>query len=156
MKMIISSILSKAITDPSFADELRGSLSKSRPVVIAEYQRESPVDKGFLRRSVQATGVRGSNTDMYFLVGSTAKTKEGRPYPLYVHEGTGAFRGSRADYPSKGRIRSGESKTNRGSGGIRPNRFATRAKEKSQPKVVRLVTLDINDKIKKKVIRNGI
>lgn len=101
-------------------------------IVEANYKDESPIWKGDL---VKYVDVEKTNTpiQMSYLVGSRAKNN-GKPYPIYIHEGTGRFAGVFVDFPSPGRIRAGT--TDPESGGIKPNKFAYRARKKSDPEII--------------------
>lgn len=122
--------ISKVLVDSEFASDLADAVAKTRFIVMREYSKEAPVLSGDLRRGIVAIGRK----DGYVV--RTKTKKNGKPYPLYVHEGTGRFKGMNIDFPSSGRVRSGESKRNRGSGGIRPNMFAKRARDTAWPLVM--------------------
>jgi len=111
--------------------------------IIREYKKESPVDRGDLRRNVrkQEQGI------LSMKVGTNAKSKGGFNYPQALHEGTGKFKGSRDGGYTTGRVRASNfygfgnrndmeaffaSNTKR-KGGIIPNKFADRAKKTSEP-----------------------
>lgn len=137
--------ISKILQDPELSKTLIGVVRDTKFIVVREYMKQAPVMKGDLRRGVTATDTQGG-----YSVTTKARHK-GRNYPLYVHEGTGKFKGSSTDYPSTGRVRSGESKLNRGSGGIRPNMFAKRAREQSKPLIMKFVQGAI-DKLAEQVV----
>lgn len=138
MNVITSVKLQKLFTNPVFASQLKRIVMGTSNIVVAEYKKEAPVDKGLLRNSV-ITSI--SNQDGYSV--TTVAQSSGKPYPIYVHEGTGAFRGVDKDYGSKGQglVRSG--RTNKGAGGIQPNKFARRAKDIAEPKVFRYITREV-------------
>lgn len=129
----------KAITkDVDFA------IQAAAGVVEGEYKRQSPVNFGDLRRDVTATKLGPME---YFV--TTKATSRGRPYPVYLHEGTGSLRGA-ADYGyTSGRVRAGD--VARGIGGIRPNKFAKRAKEKTQGRVFKIVEKKLSSLLKEQI-----
>ena len=97
-------------------------------IVVKEYKEESPVNKGTLRNDVESE----RQSDLSYIVTTTA-TSKGFPYPVALHTGTKKLRGS-ADFGyTTGRVRAHEVAF--GIGGIRPNKFATRAANKSTPHV---------------------
>lgn len=125
--------LGKAMARGSISPEIDSALEGGAMIVEREYIHEAPVNISTLKQRITTKKIN----DGYLV--TTNATQSGRPYPLYIHEGTGKFKNSSADYPSTGRIRSGESKRNKGSGGIRPNRFAMRAKNQSNDRVMKYV-----------------
>jgi hypothetical protein len=94
-------------------------------IIEKAYVKESPWNIGDL-----AGEVKVQNTPTGFVVTTTATTDDGEPYPLYLHEGTGALEDAPDFGYTTGRVRAGE--VLKGIGGIRPNKFATRAAEKSE------------------------
>lgn len=108
--------------------EIKVASERSKFIVLREYKKQIPVDTGFARRSVIA-----KRSGIFDYVVTTTATNEGYPYPLAVHDGTGILEGTE-DVPSKGRVRRGE--VEYGIGGIRPNRFAKRAKDITRPLVL--------------------
>jgi HK97 gp10 family phage protein len=94
-------------------------IRKTTLKVEAQAKREAPVDTGDLRNSIDSKFQAKGNV-------LVARIRANAKYAEYVHEGTGIFKGG-MDSPSTGRIRAGT--TNSGSGGIRPNRFMTRAEK---------------------------
>ena len=131
--------VSAILLDPHLSQTLVHRLRQSRFIVMKKYFKEAPVDKGDLRNKIRDKKITGGYSV------STIAHNRGKPYPIYVHEGTGIFKGVEADFPSTGRVRSGESKMNRGSGGIRPNKFAKRASEKSMPLILNYMSEVIDD-----------
>ena len=119
-------------------------VGRSKVVAIAEYKKEAPVDKGLLRNSVSA--IKSDSTG--FTVTTTAQSR-GKPYPIYVHEGTGKYFGNGGDFPSQGRVRRAKySKDDlpffkmlakQGRISIKPNRFAKRARETTYIETVRIM-----------------
>jgi len=119
-------------------DRLDSIVGRVSLAVEREYKKETPVNKGDLRKfTVIKDGGRFEKT-----VTTIAKNK-GRYYGVYVAGGTGRFKGASGDWPSTGRVRSGESLKNRGSGGIRPNKFPKRAIEGSKDEVKRIIKREI-------------
>jgi len=78
------------------------------------------------------------------VVTTTATSLEGVRYPIFVGLGTGKFRGSTTDFghPGTGRVRAGDT-SGRGLGGIRPDMFHMRAKDKSEKKLTAFVKKNI-------------
>lgn len=143
-------LLNPAITVPTIVKALQTSI----PIAIREYQMEAPTDKGLLRQKVVATPVWSLSDRIFYRVRSFAQNK-GYPYPLALVTGTGIFRNSTADFPSRGRIRSGESKTNKGSGGIRPNFFPARAAIKAKPSITRFIVVELDKEISNIKVRHN-
>lgn len=112
-------------------------LRASKYIMLAEYKRETPVNKGTARRFVVARDTRDG-----FEVDNPVRAK-GRRYMDYVGLGTGRFKNDARDWPSTGRIRSGESKIFKGTGGIRPNKFHIRGAENARPKIFKFVVNEL-------------
>lgn len=118
------------LAKPDF-NKIVNLLRKSSPIVEKNYSKESPVDTGDLRGDIKSKDIRGG------YVTRTEATNNGESYPEDLHRGTGALRGA-ADYGyTPGRIRSGTVRS--GIGGIRPNKFADRARESSEPEIKRFM-----------------
>lgn len=125
-----------------FGDQLNKHLQKTSGLyTVREYKQEAPVDHGRLRRDVKVVE-RG---DGYYKVTTTAKNDKGVAYPIFVHEGTYDYKGDR-DYGYRPGARA-FSFLPTGRKGIRPNKFAKRALEKSKPKIFKY----LNNKIKKEI-----
>jgi hypothetical protein len=137
--------ISEILTRKDLAEELVKRLQETRFIVMREYFKEAPVNLGDLRRYIFSKGKAGG------YVVSTSASNNGKSYPLYVHQGTGRFKNVQADFPSTGRVRSGESRMNRGDGGIRPNKFAKRAAERSQPLVINYMS-DVVSKLSSSLV----
>jgi len=132
MKMTMKTKLAKVLDDPKrFNPLLAKLLFSSEPIMEGHYKREAPVFKGDLRKFID-TDRKNSAGQLWYRVGTRA-TSGGYKYPFAVHEGTGRFAGLNVDFPSTGRIRAGT--TDPEAGGIKPNKFATRAKRKGEPQV---------------------
>ena len=128
--IVVKAQISQILADKELGRTLMEKLRLTRFIALNMYLKEEPVWKGDMRRNTISKNIQGG-----YRITTTAK-KNNRPYPVYVHEGTGVFKDVDADFPSTGRVRSGESRMNRGSGGMRPNKFAKRAAEKSQPLIL--------------------
>lgn len=113
-----------------FFKELVDIMQAGSGLFVAAMKREMPVDRGTGRNSVETT-TRNSGNRAGFSVAPTAKS-QGRPYLLYLHGGTYNMKG-KPDYGyTPGRVRSGT--VAKGIGGVRPNKFADRAEEKTMPR----------------------
>jgi hypothetical protein len=94
-------------------------------VAERNYKLQSPVDDGELRRQVRVTRPKKGER----LIRTNAVNDRGEAYPVALHRGTGRLKGA-ADFGyTRGRVRSGDIGR---LGGIRPNKFATRATEDTQ------------------------
>jgi hypothetical protein len=100
---------------------LVGSIRRLRPVGVKTYKSEMPVLSGFGKQSVKDY-VR---SDLEFYVTSKRKTSKGKPYLIYLHEGTRRLAGAKDYGFTTGRVRADDVAW--GIGGIRPNKFADRA-----------------------------
>jgi len=122
--------ISQLIDNPSLVRPiLVKALETSKPIVEKQYDREAPRLSGLLKAKVHSGKVWSLSNEIFYTI-TTFASNRGFRYPVAVAGGTGVFRGSSHDSPAppnSGRVLSGESKTNRGSGGIRPNMFAKRA-----------------------------
>lgn len=123
-----------------FAQELPAWVSAIANIGLRFYKIEIPVFSSDARQSSQKI----QKDRLSYVVTTTVVNERGDRYPEYVHEGTYSFKGTSTDYPSTGRIRSGESKANRGQGGIKPNMFAKRAAERTRPEATKFVRNKIN------------
>lgn len=108
-----------------------------------EYKIQVPVDKGTTRRNVMSSSKGSWSQNTLKGVIKTEAWNKGRNYPIFVHEGTGRFKGVPVDYGAThpkskrgvplGRKRSGMT----GSGGIRPNKFVNRTYTQATPLVIK-------------------
>jgi len=98
--------------------KLAPAIKKATLKVEARAKRETPVNMGALRGSIESKFKVQKNV-------LTARISPGEKYAKYVHEGTGSLAGGRDRGFTPGRIRSGTVK--KGIGGIRPNKFMKRA-----------------------------
>src|SRR5690348_18124627 len=128
--------LGKGFENPKLINkQLQDSLQAGAFIVVANYKKESPVDHKDLRNFV---GIIVQEDRV--VVTTTATSLEGVRYPIFVGLGTGKFRGSTTDFghPGTGRVRAGDT-SGRGLGGIRPDMFHMRAKDKSEKKLTAFV-----------------
>lgn len=125
-------------------------LQASSFILEEEYKRQMPVNKGFARNSVAS-----EMTDDGYKVASFAGSAGTRygimfGYPEFVSQGTYDYRGmpdfgyttgyTRAEQTVKG---FGYTIKEKGKKGIRPNKFAYRAFEVSEPKIVEFYAKEI-------------
>lgn len=122
--------------------ELNQAIQATQFITIADYKDEMPVDEGGARQAVEITNAQGDT----YTVASTAESDGGAPYPVYLHEGTGALKGAPDFGYTTGRVRAGE--VTFGAGGIRPNKFAERAEKTAEPKINRFVSKFLANKLK--------
>lgn len=132
----IETKLQKIMERPDLKPDLEKVVSKAALIALRAYAQEIPVDKGLAKSyiTIQGAGLEKRIT--------TTVTNRGFRYPIAVHQGTGRWAGSSSDFPSHGRRREGVSFA--GSGGIPPNKFAKRAKDKSEPFVHAFFVKEIN------------
>lgn len=131
--------------EPILADKnfLRRRLEKilddASDIVVSRYKFEVPVDSGVARQNVKA-----KKTGKLERTINTRAMNRGYNYAELVYFGTMDWRGSRTDIGRINRVRSGY--VNRsGRRGIQPNKFADRAKESAEPKVLRFVRAQIKN-----------
>jgi HK97 gp10 family phage protein len=131
--------LIQKLTKLQNADQvLKVAVSKTASRVEREASKQAPVDTGKLRGSI-------SKSFMIANKGTTAIVKPNVRYAKYVHEGTGIREGA-LDYGyTDGRVRSGTTISD--GGGIRPNKFMKRARDKADEK--KWLEKDIKAEIKK-------
>ena len=147
--------LSQFLTNPSrFRPFLREVLESSKPIVVKQEQREMPILSGMAKSGVKASPLSTNAGGDFYVVNTTAQNN-GFFYPLAVARGTLRFRGSRQDSPSFGRVKSGESKRNRGIGGIQPNMFDIRAKIGARPLLIRHFIGEIRKGMEKMIESNN-
>lgn len=140
LSVITSARLASLFTTNRFAEDVNRITQGITAITEEKYKREMPVWTGNARNS---TVIRKKG-DAYII--TTTATNRGEPYPVYVHEGTGVFRGTKRDYPSKGRIRRNE--VRQGIGGVRPNKFAKRARDQAEAEGIRYLRKEITKIIK--------
>lgn len=142
MRSSVDVNLSPIFFSNHFNSQLNKHLQKTSGLyTVREYKQETPVDSGRLRRDVKVV----EQGNGYYKVTTTAKSDRGEPYPLFVHQGTYDYKGGR-DYGYRPGARA-FSFLPSGKKGIRPNKFATRALEKSKPKIFKY----LNSKIKNEI-----
>lgn len=136
--------LVKALREGGLGDSLDDAIQATHFIAIREFKEESPVDKGRMRQDTQVIKKRKN----YYEVGSAALSDDGAPYPKYLYDGTGKFKGAPDFGYTSGRVRAGEVAF--GIGGIRPNKVADRASRKAQSKIQKFVNMQLNKNINKK------
>lgn len=111
-------------------------------LVEREYIRESPEGpSGDLRGKVKTEKTsEGFQTQ-------THATRKGKPYPLFLFRGTGKLKGARDYGFTPGRVQNDDVAF--GIGGIRPNKFALRARDKAEKPVTNYVRTQVSQLIKK-------
>ena len=119
-------------------NEIQKGLDRGSLIVLRGYKENIPVNTGNARQMSQ----RSKDGRLGWII-TTKATNSGKPYPLFVHEGTGQYAGVTQDFPSTGRIRNGED--NRGIGGIRPNKFADRTIAETKEEVNNEVLKALNN-----------
>lgn len=118
-------------------------------IILRNYKKEIPVDKGIARSDVNVYKLSSFN----YMV-TTKVTSRGIRYPLMVHEGTYDFKGIQTDYGKINRRRM-KGKFNfidhrSGKKGIRPNKFANRARSSSEPEVNTYMITKLDELMKEK------
>ena len=131
MKLIITKKLSKLLETTNGKKYINDALQASYFIVLREYKKQVPVDIGQLRQNVTVQASLKDRGASYIV--TTTATHNGAPYPIYIHEGTGALKGA-GDYGyTSGYTRAGT--VARNNGGIRPNKFATRTVQATKEEV---------------------
>lgn len=137
MKLIITKKLSKFLEGANGKKYITDALEATQLIVLNEYKKQTPMGfTGELKGQIKVIKMGA----LEYKVTTTA-TNKGKPYPIYIHEGTGRLKGARDYGYTSGYTRSGT--VARGIGGIRPNKFATRtvAAKKEQVKNFMIKTL---------------
>lgn len=136
----INSNLSKVIEDTGYFNKrLAAIMEASQFIVEREYIKQVPVDQGDLKQKIRVEDL--TNTIGY-RVTSNAKSVQGKPYPVFLHQGTGRLRGAPDFGFTTGRVRNNEVAF--GIGGIRPNKFAKRARDKAEKPTIAFINKRIN------------
>jgi hypothetical protein len=142
MEIDISKKIAWAIEhNEQFRKSIVEKLQAGSFIIVAEYKRQSPVNKGFLRNNVESEA-----TDNGFVVQTLAGASSGLSggtqfgYPKYVSEGTYDFKGG-PDYgytTGYTRLHAGNKsrKDLNGQKGTRPNKFAYRTSREVAPKLI--------------------
>lgn len=144
----ISLLFKKLSTENGIVDLIQQAAMYS--IVENAYLREAPQGlTGDLRGEIKT-----KKTTEGFETKSTAVSKQGKPYPEYLHEGTGALKGSNDYGFTYGRINADD--VAYGIGGIRPNKFAMRGAKKAEPLLNKFVESKLEQLIKKQIDINKI
>jgi len=118
--------LSRLLTvDGDIRSVVDNAIKASLSIIETEYVKEAPANDGKFKQGIQVK----RKGPLSYIVESTA-TERGVSYPYFLYVGTGSLKGA-ADFGyTPGRVRAGD--VARGVGGIRPNKAAKRAREKSE------------------------
>lgn len=133
LRLDVKERLSAILGDPSLLGKgIPSILVGAGNLVLREYIKQQPVNTGNMRSASRLLTNKMNSKDPEVIITTTA-TSRGRPYPEYIHSGTGKLKGA-SDYGyTTGRVRAGDIAT--GIGGIRPNKFANRAMRDSYQNV---------------------
>ena len=137
MRIVMTKKLSKFLEGANGKRYIKDALEATQLIVLNEYKKQTPM--GFTGELKGQIKVIKMGTLEYKV--TTTATNKGKPYPIYIHEGTGDLKGQ-GDYGyTSGYTRAGT--VAKGIGGIRPNKFATRtvAAKKEQVKQFMIKTL---------------
>lgn len=156
IKLNINQSIRDYLKKGSISKQLNEILLASDFIVIADYKKETPVDKGPLRQSVAR--IKKSNSS--YIISAPAKTR-GKMYGVFIHQGTGKYKNSNMDVGRISRVRAyksifankGKSKKKKLKSkndmalmfagmrkrgvkmSIKPNKFALRARNSAEKKV---------------------
>ena len=137
MNLVVTKKLGKLLETADGRKYISQALEATQLIVLNEYKKQTPMGfTGELKGQIKVI----KNGALEYKVTTTA-TNRGKPYPIYIHEGTGDLKGQ-GDYGyTSGYTRAGT--VARGIGGIRPNKFATRTvvAKKEQVKQFMIKTL---------------
>lgn len=123
MKLIITKKLSKFLEGANGKKYITDALEATQLIVLNEYKKQTPMGfTGELKGQIKVIKMGA----LEYKVTTTA-TNKGKPYPIYIHEGTGKLKAARDYGYTSGYTRAGT--VAKGIGGIRPNKFATRTVE---------------------------
>lgn len=137
MNLVVTKKLGKLLETADGRKYISQALEATQLIVLNEYKKQTPM--GFTGELKGQIKVIKSGALEYKV--TTTATNKGKPYPIYIHEGTGDLKGQ-GDYGyTSGYTRAGT--VAKGIGGIRPNKFATRtvAAKKEQVKQFMIKTL---------------
>ena len=137
MNLVVTKKLGKLLETADGRKYISQALEATQLIVLNEYKKQTPM--GFTGELKGQIKVIKSGALEYKV--TTTATNRGKPYPIYIHEGTGDLKGQ-GDYGyTSGYTRAGT--VAKGIGGIRPNKFATRtvAAKKEQVKQFMIKTL---------------
>lgn len=110
-------------------------------IIERGYVNESPGDTGNLKQEIKPKKLRA----LEYVVESRAKTKGGKPYPLFLFTGTGKMKGMPDFGFTTGRVRTND--VAYGIGGIRPNKAAIRTINKVKDDYIQFVKEKLYKKI---------
>lgn len=137
--------LSKAIINGIPTDKIEKMLQASAFVIEREYKAQVPVNTGRLLQNVKS-----KKKAKFTWVVSTRAIQNGKDYAVDLHEGTGKLKGMpdmikvpRANLTRRGLVAWGI-------GGIRPNKYAQRAKTLKQKESVKIFNNLLKQELKKK------
>src|SRR6266496_5974777 len=136
MELSIKTKISKILSDPKALKDLDDIVLGGAYMIEAEYKKQTPVDKGFLRNSVDTRGK-----------GLERVVRANVKYAKYLHQGTYRWKNKPDQGYTTGRVRAKQVAW--GGGGVRPNRFADRAREIAAPKAVRFIEAEVTKLINK-------
>jgi len=126
--------LADVISKNTLRPRLNAAVQASSFIVVNAYKKEMPVNFGTARRSVESKQMNG-------VIGYEVQPNLNPNYMEVLYSGTGRLKNSKDFGYTPGRIRAGD--VAYGIGGIRPNKVADRAKEKSESKVNRYINGEI-------------
>lgn len=130
----------------NFNSRVKNAVKAAMYIPEAEYVKESPANTGDMRQLIQVQ--KDDTAPIGYVVTTKARSLKNFNYPLALFTGTGKLKGA-ADYGfTTGRVRSNT--VAYGIGGIRPNKVAKRAKEKSEDATVRKVRELVRKALKEK------
>jgi hypothetical protein len=150
--------LAKILKDGELSKRFSKGINDSKYIVEGEYRKEAPVDKSLLRQLISSKDVAGG-----FITTTTAKSAGGKPYPLYISQGTGKFKGdpdggyttglvrARGGYTDKEIIMFKAMRKRGVEMSIRPNKFAVRAERNSKNTVTEVFILLV-DKLSRELV----
>lgn len=116
------------------------AIAAAMTIIESAYVQEAPVNFGDFRKGIEVHKIAFLNHE----VRSTAR-EQGRNYPLSLFTGTGKLYGAPDFGFTTGHVRAGTVEW--GIGGIRPNKAATRAKNKSEVQYMMKVKQLVNKAI---------
>lgn len=156
IKVKVKERLKPILEDETLRKRFTSIIEAAGNIIVREYKKEAPVDKGDLRTDVKMLS-RLNRQDRFNGVVTTTATNRGKPYPVYVHRGKGRFRGGRdrgrGNYTRQAGYTDADiamfaAMAARGYRfDVRPNKFAKRAEEEARPKVDRFLRKEINNLI---------
>ena len=139
IRLTMAKKLCKVLNNPTYFGKMDDLTMATQNIVIGEYQKEAPVDKGTLRRSVSLKISPMSAQGKGYVVGAYARARNGVPYATYLVEGTGKNKGDKDWGYTTGYTRAGI----KHKGGSVPNWFPKRAEVTAKPKVIKFFTQEL-------------